>query len=242
MDEYTENYLLDKRVKIFQPQNGYRASTDAVLLAAALKNVRRGDSVLDVGSGTGAVSLCLAERFKNADVSITGLELQGLLCELSNQSAAANGFDFLHYENCNIFECGLPFCSFSHVITNPPYSENDLPSPNPSKATAHNFKGDGLSEWIDFCIKMLRPQGCFYMINRSSALADILAALHGRLGAVEVIPLFSKSRQPAKRVIVRARKDSKAPLILHRGLTLHQPDGEYSEAARQILRLGAPLE
>lgn len=47
MDEYTENYLLDKRVKIFQPQNGYRASTDAVLLAAALKNVRRGDSVLD---------------------------------------------------------------------------------------------------------------------------------------------------------------------------------------------------
>ena len=50
-----------------------------------------GDAVLDVGSGTGAVALCLAERFKTLRPGITGLELQAELAELSNMSAAANG-------------------------------------------------------------------------------------------------------------------------------------------------------
>lgn len=61
MIDYTNDYLLDKKVKIFQPVNGYRASTDAVLLSS-LAQIKNGDSILDVGSGTGAVSLCLAHR------------------------------------------------------------------------------------------------------------------------------------------------------------------------------------
>lgn len=34
MADYGEDYLLDKRVKIFQPDDGYRASVDAVFLSA----------------------------------------------------------------------------------------------------------------------------------------------------------------------------------------------------------------
>ena len=93
MQEYSEDYLLDKRVRIFQPLNGYRASTDAVILSSLIARIKDGDAVLDVGSGTGAVALCLAERFKTLRPGITGLELQTELAELSNMSAAANGFD-----------------------------------------------------------------------------------------------------------------------------------------------------
>lgn len=243
MADYSEDYLLNKRIKIFQPTDGYRASTDAVLLAAAVNKIKNGDSVLDVGSGTGAISLCLAEHWKAANVKITGLEVQPTLAELANKSAEANGFEtFLHFENCNIFEHKDGFCSFAHVISNPPYSENDLPSPNPSKATAHNYKQAGLAEWIRFCIKMIRPQGYFYMINRAEALEDILAALHGKLGEITIIPLYSKEGQTAKRVIVRARKDSKAPLIIRQPLIIHQADGSYSKEAHAVLREGAVLD
>ena len=69
---YTSDYLLDKKVKIFQPVDGYRASTDAVLLAAFAASLKNG-KILDVGSGTGAVSLCLAKRFENNNVDIFGL-------------------------------------------------------------------------------------------------------------------------------------------------------------------------
>ena len=48
MQVYDENYLLNKSVKIYQPHEGYRASTDAVWLAAALGKVKKGDTILDV--------------------------------------------------------------------------------------------------------------------------------------------------------------------------------------------------
>lgn len=117
-----------------------------------------------------------------------------------------------------------------------------MPSPNPGKAIAHNGKNFSLSGWISFCLKMLRPQGCFYMINRAEAITEILACLHGRMGAVRIVPLFSKPGQDAKRVIVAARKDSKAPAVICPGLTVHNSDGSYTPAAHKILRLGFSLE
>ena len=86
MQDYTEDYLLDKQVKIFQPVNGYRASTDAIMVSSLVSKIKDNDAVLDVGSGTGAISLCLASRFKRKKIQITGLELQPELVELSNFS------------------------------------------------------------------------------------------------------------------------------------------------------------
>ena len=60
MAEYTNDYLLNRQVKIFQPVDGYRASTDAVILSSLVQKVKKNDKILDVGSGTGAISLCLA--------------------------------------------------------------------------------------------------------------------------------------------------------------------------------------
>ena len=90
MPPYTNDYLLDKKVKIFQPVDGYRASTDAVFLSSLFEvgKVKSEDTILDVGSGTGAISLCLAERLKDKNITITGVDFQPDLLELSNFSAA----------------------------------------------------------------------------------------------------------------------------------------------------------
>lgn len=240
MQNYTQDYLLNKRVKIFQPVDGYRASTDAIILSALISKVKVGDKILDIGSGTGAISLCLAERFKDKNVNITGLELQAELAELSNLSAAENSFNnFLTYLNCNI-NAKLPLenCSFNHVITNPPYSESDMPSPNQSKSLAHNHSDLSLSEWIKFCIKMLAPKGFFYMINRAEAIDYILHEIHNKLGNIKIIPLYSKEGQDAKRVMIIAQKDSKAATQILPALTVHNEDGEYSLKAFEILREG----
>lgn len=244
MTDYTKDYLLDKQIKIFQPADGYRASTDAIILSSVVHKISKKDSFLDVGSGTGAISLCLAYRFKDKDVSITGLELQKELAELSNLSSKENGFDsFLNYINCDIKTKPkeIPFCSYSHVITNPPYSEKDMPSPNPSKATAHNHSDFSLSEWITFCIKMIKPKGFFYMINRAEAIDEILSNIKGKLGNINIIPIYSKEGQDAKRVIITAQKDSKAATRIYQGLIVHDNAGKYSETANKILRNGESL-
>ena len=113
MADYSEDYLLNKKIKIFQPIDGYRAAIDAVLASAAVTDVRPQDTLLDLGSGTGAISLCLANRYPNNQ--IIGVEIQPQLAELSNLSAQANGFANLHYLNQNIFDKSLPFCSFAFL-------------------------------------------------------------------------------------------------------------------------------
>ena len=243
MSEIKFDYLLNKTVKIYQPEGLYHASTDAVWLAAAIHKIRQGDKILDVGSGTGAVSLCLAARFKDKNLQITGVDIQKDLVEAANLSAKANGFNNLSFEEVDVLYSKYHPCSFNHVISNPPYADADMPSPNVSKAKAHNFESEGLQKWIDFCIKALKPQGCFYMINRAEALDDIIAFLHGRLGGIEIFPLFSKPKDnKAKRVIVRAQKDSNAPLIIRAPIYVHKEDSTHSDMTERILRQGAGLE
>ena len=241
--KFSNDYLLDKKVKIFQPIDGYRASTDAVLLAAAV-DIASGKKIkiLDVGSGTGAVSLCLAQRCGGNKCEIHGLELQPELAALANYSAQENNFDFVHFFNEDIrgkINCEqVKPCEYNVVVTNPPYSENDMPSPNQSKATAHNHSQFSLRQWLLFCLKMTRPFGRIYMINRVEALPVFIATLHESVGGITILPIYSKENQEAKRIIVMAQKDSKSPCRILKPFVTHSDEGSYTDKAQQILRGG----
>ena len=237
---YTNDYLLDKKVKIFQPIDGYRASTDAVFLSFLLdsKKVKKGDTILDVGSGTGAISLCLASRLK--DVKITGIDIQKDLVELSNMSSKENGYDsFLTYINTDIRKkTSLPSGTFSFVITNPPYSDHDMPSPNESKKLAHNHQDFDLTGWLSFCLKMLKPKGYLLVINRAEAINEIITAIDKKAGSINVLPIYSKLGQDAKRVAIIAQKTAKGITKILPPFYTHNEDGSYTDKAQSILRLG----
>lgn len=237
---FSQDYLLNKKIKIFQPVDGYRASIDAVFLSSLidLNKVSSNAKILDVGSGTGAVSLCLAYRLQEKNPQITGLDIQDNLVSLSNQSAKANGFsNFLKYEQCDIRgKVNLKLGSYDFVLTNPPYSDHDMPSPNESKKFAHNLQDFNLTSWLSFCLKMLKPKGYIALINRTEALNEILAAMYNKAGHIQILPLYSKQDQEAKRILIVAQKQSKGPTTILPPLYTHNEDGKYSEKAEQILR------
>ena len=240
MSECTEDYLLNKRVKVFQPKDGYRASIDAVFLSAMVNadKVKGGEKILDVGSGTGAVSLCLAYRLAAKNVQIAGLDIQQDLVDLSNRSASANGFaSFLTYQKTDIRQkiCLLP-ASFDIVVTNPPYSDHDMPSPKLGKQLAHNHQNFDLAGWLKFCLKMLRPKGEIFLINRAEALNEILSVMHNRAGDIQILPLYSKHGQNAKRIIVNGKKGSRGITKILPPLYTHNEDGTYTNEAEKILR------
>lgn len=242
MLEYTNDYLLDQKIKILQPCNGYRASSDAVLLSAMPANVEKTQQILDVGSGTGAISLSLAYRLKQNYGQIKGVEIQKNLVELSQYSAALNNFLRVHFYQEDIRNklqnMDLSPCSFDVVITNPPYSDHDMPSPNVSKATAHNHADFSLTDWLNFCLKMTKPYGYIYLINRTEALPEICSAMAGKAGNLTVIPVYSKSEQNSKRILVKMQKDSKAPCRILPPFYTHAAGGDYTAAAQDILRQG----
>ena len=241
--------LLGGRVVLRQPRSGYRAAIDPVLLAAAVPATR--GAVLDVGCGTGAAALCYAARVPTAHV--TGLELRADWAALAEENALANGLQDRLRVICGDLlrpPATLAPGSFAEVMANPPYlpaERADLRNP-PADAPATVEGEANLADWIAFCVAMAAPDGGVTLIHRADRLDEILAHLRGKAGGIVVFPLWPRAggggapSEDARRVILRARKGSKAPMRLASGLVLHRPDGGYTEAAERVLAGAAALD
>lgn len=236
-DGLTEDHLLDGRVRLIQPAAGYRAAVDPVLLAAACP-MTPGQTVLDVGVGTGAALLALAARV--GEGRYLGLEINPPIAALAARNAALNGVAAA----VTVGDARRPplrLDSVDHVITNPPYAARGTPPPDPDKRTAHMEGAADLAGWLRGCLSVLRARGRITVIQRADRVDEVVAHLAGRCGAVEIIPIWSHAGHPARRVIVRARKGVKTPATLHPGLTLHAAEAKYTTEAEAVLRDGAPL-
>ena len=236
MTDASEDRFLGGRVIVRQPENGFRAGLDAVMLAAAVP-ARAGDNALELGAGAGTASLCLAWRVK--DLTVAGLEIDETLVTLANQNAAANGLEErVSFVTGDAFD--LPQAlhrSFDHVFCNPPFHEGEV-SPDPARARA--LQDDGrLAGWLAAGLKRTVSGGSFTAILRADRLGEALAALPER--GVVIFPLWPHADEPAKRVILQVRQGSRAPLSLLPGLVLHEPDGRYTPEADAVLRDGASL-
>ena len=222
---------------MIRPEKAYRATGDAVLLAAAV-SARAKETVLDAGVGTGAVTLCLNARIKG--LSLTGIDIQPEMTALFEQNARLNGLTDLRAVTGDIADKnnGLSRGAFDCVVTNPPYADETCASPDPIKDTAHRERFLSLSEWTDACLKYLRPQGRFYMIHRADRLPEIMAVLNGKLGGITLLPVFTKPSSPAKRIILSGKKNSKTPAKILSGLVLNDENGHPTPQAEEILRHG----
>lgn len=236
--------LLGGRVALDQPSEGYRVAIDPVLLAASIPELENG-RVLDVGTGVGAAALCYAWRSPKAEV--VGLELQSPLFEMASKNAARNGLqDDVRFVCGDLLDPPLVVAAggFDHVMANPPYLPPNRADPKigNAKALSHVEGEAGLTDWIEFCLRIVAPKGAMTMIHRADRLGEILAALHGCAGGIVVFPLWPKRQVSPKRVIVRARTGSKAPLRISPGLVLHEDNGEYTKMASEILLDGASID
>jgi tRNA1(Val) A37 N6-methylase TrmN6 len=234
----TEDALLGGRVRLLQPARGYRVAVDAVLLAATV-DAAPGERVLDLGAGVGAVGLCLAARISGC--TIVGVELQAALAELAERNAALNGMSARVRTIVHDLARPLPpdLGLFDHVVTNPPYLAAAVadPSPDAGKALATVESSADLARWLAAAAGAAKSAGSLLVIHRSDRLAEIVGHL-ARQGWGDVAV---KRLPPAARVLIKARRTDSARTYDAPPLTLHRPDGRYTDEAEAILRHAAPL-
>ncbi|MBS0564553.1 MAG: methyltransferase [Proteobacteria bacterium] len=240
----TRDGFLGGRLAIFQPVTGYRAATDPVLLAAAVA-ARPGDSTLELGCGVGVASLCLMSRV--AGLQACGIELQPLYAGLARRNADANHLPLEVVEG-DLRDRALSQRRFDHVLANPPYfrAGDGTAARDGGRETAFREMA-ALADWIDVALRRARDGGSLTFIHLAERLPDLLSALSGRAGAIEALPIAPRAGRPASRIIVRARKGSRAPFrllspfILHEGPAHLRDSDDFTGAARAVLREGTAL-
>ncbi len=234
----TVDKFLGGRVLLSQSKEGLRATSDAVLLAAAVP-IKQNETLLDVGAGNGIVGLCINTR-KNC--LITALEYQKNLIPIIQKNAQLNHVKIEVIQH-NLFDSKdtLKGRLFQHIVTNPPFYDNTGKGrQNTEQKLAYQAEFH-LKKWIDYCLKHLKSWGTFTMIHRPEMLGEILSALETKLGAIEIFPIQTKLNHPATRMIIRGILGSKTKLKLHPPLVMHTPKGNRSELAENILRKGQPI-
>lgn len=237
MSEITEDRFLNGRIAVRQTTDGFRSGLDAVMLAAA---VPAGDSgeVLELGAGAGVASLCLAARC--SPYRVTGIEIDAALAALANDNAAANGMG-ARVEFVVADALRLPQDlkrEFAHVFSNPPFHGEGMAPPDAARRRALQDEGR-LADWLETGAKRTISGGTFTTIIRADRLGEALVVLPAT--GIVVFPLWPRTGEPAKQVILQLYKGSGAPLAVLPGLVLHGADGRFTPEADAVLRDGASL-
>lgn len=234
-------HLFGGALTLAQPAGGHRSGTDAVLLARACGDVGTA-RVLDLGAGAGAVGLGVA-RF-SPQATVTLIEIDPALAELAARNAAANGMTERVRAICvdalapwpALQAAGLAERCADLVLTNPPFFEagSVRVSPDAARARAHVLPEGGLVPWLKRAGALVAPKGRLVVVHRADALPALLAGMPGGFGEVGVLPVLPRAGEPAIRVLVAARKGSRAPFRLLAPLVLHDAAGGFTPEAAKL--------
>src|SRR5262245_14003182 len=246
--EVTEDAALGGKLRLKQPREGHRFGHDAILLAAACP-ARARERVVDLGAGVGAAGLALALRV--ADTKVMLVEIDAALAALAAENAQLNGLaarvrsvvlDVAGPASA-FAAAGLEPESAARVLMNPPFNDQarQRASPDRRRRLAHAGSAETLPAWIKTAARLLRPRGTMSMIWRADRLGQVLQALAPAFGAATVLPVHPTDREPAVRVLVRATKGSRAPLVLLPSFVLNDGAGCSTTQARSVLRGDAVL-
>jgi tRNA1(Val) A37 N6-methylase TrmN6 len=233
--DLTEDALLGGRIRVRQPARGYRVNVDTLLIAAAVE-APAGARLMEAGCGVGAALLAVAARSENT--RLLGIERDQNIAAIARENVALNAMsERVEIVTGDALERNANWGVFDGVFVNPPFDgENEGRAPAEARRNAH-ITDMSLRDWIGALADRLTGGAALTMIHRAAKTAELLAALEGRLGGVELIPIRPRAEGAAKRILVRARKGSRAPFRLLKGLDLHDRSGaKYVPEIEAIVR------
>jgi tRNA1Val (adenine37-N6)-methyltransferase len=157
----SNNYFRFKKFTIYQDKSAFKVGTDGVLLGACadIVGVR---SVLDIGSGTGLISIMLAQRC-NAEITAIEPDSESFnqCCENVNRSDWNNRIKVVHTDLQNF---NPDQGEFDLIVTNPPYFSDSLKSPDPWKSAARHNDSLPTGELLEGVLKFLKDNGRLQLI------------------------------------------------------------------------------
>ena len=238
-EDETAEILLGGKLKVLQKKKGYRYTIDSVLLAHFVE-LKEGVHVLEIGVGSGVISLVLAVL--HPSIRITGIEIQERLAGMARRSIKINGLEdrveIFHGDARNAGDC-LQAQSFDVAVFNPPYRKvgSGRINPREEKALARHEVEGSATDFLRAARRALKPGGRSFIIYPCSRM---VLALHR---------MRSEKLEPKRLRMVHSRPGSRGDFILVEGvkgggeelnvlppLFIYDVDGGYSEELKAIFK------
>lgn len=226
-----------KGYEIIQHPGRFCFGMDAVLLSSFVK-VRKGERVLDLGTGTGILPILL--EAKNDEGSYTGLEIQPESADMARRSVAYNGLESkINIVTGDIKEAALTFgaASFEVVTVNPPYmiGEHGLKNQNEALCIARHEVLCTLEDILRESAKVLKDKGRFYMVHRPFRIPEILTGMC----AVGIEPKRMRLVYPfvdkePNMVLIEGAKGGNPRMKAEPPLIVYEREGKYTEEVMRI--------
>ncbi|HAP66531.1 MAG TPA: hypothetical protein DCQ99_01670 [Nitrospinae bacterium] len=201
----------------------YKHSIDPILLADFVE-VKKGDRVIDLGTGSGMIALTLAKRFK--DIEIVGLELQEGLIKVARENVIArrSGLN-IEIIKGDIRDVKSMFDaeSFDIVVGNPPYRKVDDGRINPDreKAIARHEIEITLSEFLKAGRYLLKNLGSVNIIYHPYRLTELLFTMtENKITPKRIQFIHPKIDSKTEMVMVEGIKNGKSELMVMKPMIL----------------------
>jgi tRNA1Val (adenine37-N6)-methyltransferase len=218
-----------KKFIVHQEHTSMKVCTDACLFgawAASDQNTTDAHKILDIGAGTGLLSLLLAQANPNATFTAVEIE-QAAAAEAASNFKLSPWSTQLHLvhdaiqnysENTNTL--------YDVIITNPPFYEGDLKSPDENKNTAAHSTALPWNILVENVAKLLTNGGSFFVLipTLRAYTMQKLCDTHGLQLVAEVLV-----HNTAKNLPIRAMQKF---VKLHAG----QMDTEKTNVVPQVKR------
>lgn len=205
--EDTKTTEINCGIRLTEYRDGQLFGTDALLLSRFVKGGRHKKGV-DIGSGSGALSLLLLAENKAA--SMTGVEIQPRLASLSEQNAARNGLSDRYSAVCGdarLIKQLLSAECADFAVSNPPFMKAASGGQNPceAKRIARHEEYLPVGDLCRAAAYLLRYGGSFYAVYRPERLCTLVCAMKS-CGMEPKHIRFALSGSRASLVLVEAKK------------------------------------
>ena len=222
-----------------QEHTAMKVCTDACLFgawAAADVQIQTAKNILDIGSGTGLLSLMLAQQ---TSAHITAIEMEAGAFEQTKANfelspwkerldAIHNSIqDYASNNNQNLFDC---------IITNPPFYEQDLNSPDNAKNLASHSTALPWDELVKSVATLLQENGTWYVLvpTLRAYTMQKLALMNG-LQLSEECLMYNDAKHLPIRAMLKFVKQKEA-VIQRKKIIIKNADQSYTAEFSSYLK------
>lgn len=226
-----------KGLRIIQNPKAFCFGMDAVLLASFVK-IRKGDKVVDFGTGTGILPLLLHGRFPENEFS--AFEVQQKMSDMATRSVLLNGLAdkiAVYGEDLRQAPKILTHLSRQVVVCNPPYgkSGSTMESRETSIRLARHEEEGLLKDIIRSAQLLLKNHGRLYMIFPTQRMVELIDAMRSeKIEPKRMRFIYPKVSKAPNLFLIEGIKGAKPGILWENPLIIYHENGEETQELKEI--------